>query len=369
MKNSINNLKLPTYPNKLHDKINETNLINSANIIFNKDINFFMLERENNDLTFDKKYNPSQSSSEFFKAHLKKTISNLKNFFKRNNFSKVKCVDIGCGKGEFVNLLNNDNYFDCYGFDTSYAGNNKEIQKRYLNKSDFDSEVNLIILKYVLDYIHPPNEFLNFLKEIFPKAYIFIEGPYIEDSIKNNRFYDICFEQVNYFSKKTYSNFFNGNILEHGESFGNQYYYFISHIKYFNHNSLTDFKKQRFKKINLNSLFPKMKIQLENIKKISDNSDKLWFWGAARKSVMFLHHLFDFYDSKLNKNKFGCVDQNLSKRGKYLPSTKIQVISTHDLLDKISKKDKIVISNPSYKNEIENFLHSNLNFKPQIIVL
>jgi len=33
------------------------------------------------------------------------------------------------------------------------------------------------------------------------------------------------------------------------------------------------------------------------------------------------------------------------------------------------KKDKIVISNPSYKNEIENFLHSNLNFKPQIIVL
>jgi len=365
----MNEINLPIYPNKLLDEINDTNLINSTTIKVNKDNNFFMLERENNDLTFDIKYNPSQVASEYFKIHLKNTVLNLKNFFIKNSFSKIKCVDIGCGKGEFVELLNNDNYFDCFGFDTSYAGTNKKIQKRYLNKKDFDSEVNLIILKYVLDYIYPPNEFLNFLKEIFPKAYIYIEGPYIEDSIKNNRFYDISFEQINYFSKKTYANFFNGNILKHGDTFGNQYYYFISHVKFFNHNSSNDFKKERYKKINLDTLFPKMKIQLKNLKNISESSDKLWFWGAARKSVMVLHHLFECYKSTINKDKFGCVDQNPAKHGKYLPSTKIKVISANDLMDKISKKDKIIITNPSYQNEIQNFLFANLYFKPQIIIL
>ncbi len=365
----MNNIKLPVYPNKLLDDLKDDNFINSASIKINEENNYIILERESNDLIFDERYNPSQNSSDFYKNHLKKTVSNIKNFLKDNGISKAKCVDVGCGKGEFVNLLNEDKYFNCIGFDTSYEGSSNKIKKRYLNKKDFDPEVNLVILKYVLDYIYRPYEFLNTLKEIFPNSFIFIEGPYIEDTIKKNRFYDICFEQINYFSKKTYSNFFKNKILNCGNTFGDQYFYLISHFKYLNKNSISNFKKESFKITNLDTLFPEMKTQLKKLKDIYDGSEKLWFWGAARKTVMILHHFFDYYKLALNSSKFGCVDQNSFKENKYLPSTKIKVLLAKNLLKKITEKDIIIVSNPLYQNEIEKYLNSNLNFKPKITIL
>tara|TARA_Y100000768_G_scaffold236298_1_gene178697 strand:+ start:523 stop:1620 length:1098 start_codon:yes stop_codon:yes gene_type:complete len=365
----MKNIKLPVYPNKLLDDLNDENLISAVNIKINEENNHVMLQREINNLLFDKKYNPSQSASDYFKIHLKNTASNIKSFLKENGLNEAKCIDVGCGKGEFVNLLNEDNYFNCIGFDTSFEGSNNKIHKRYLNINDFDTNVNLVILKYVLDYIYPPNEFLGFLKKIYPNAYIFIEGPLIEDTVKKNRFYDICFEQINYFSKKSYSNFFDDKILKSGDTFGNQYYYLISRLEYFNENSLINFKQENFKKIDLDNLFPQMKIQLENFKKVYDITDKLWFWGAARKTVMFLHHFFEYYNLDLNQQKIECVDQNISKEGKYLPSSKIKISSVKNLLKKLKIKDKIIISNPLYGSEIKNFLNSNLEFEPKLIIL
>ena len=365
----MNNIKLPVYPNKLLDDLKDDNFINSASIKINKENNYIILERESDDLIFDEKYNPSQNSSDLYKNHLKKTVSIIKNFLKENGISRAKCVDVGCGKGEFVNLLNEDKYFNCIGFDTSYEGSSNKIKKRYLNKKDFNTEVNLVILKYVLDYIYSPYDFLNTLKEIFPNAYIYIEGPYVEDTIKKNRFYDICFEQINYFSKKTYSNLFNNKILNCGNTFGDQYFYLISHFTHLNKNSISNFKKEKFKTTNLGTLFPEMNIQLKKLKEIYDEAEKLWFWGAARKTVMILHHFTECYKLALDFSKFGCVDQNNFKENKYLPSTKIKVLFAKNFLRKVKENDIIIVSNPLYRNEIEKYLNSNLNFKPKITIL
>ena len=143
----------------------------------------------------------------------------------------------------------------------------------------------------------------------------------------------------------------------------------ISHLKYFNQSSSINYEKNNYKNTDLEILFPEMKIQLKNLKKIYDISEKLWFWGAARKTVMFLHHFYEYYQSELSKDKFGCIDQNSFKDGKYIPSTKIKVIIPKKFLEKVKIKDSIIISNPFYENEIKNFLLSNLKFEPRIIIL
>lgn len=365
----MNSLKLPIYPNKLLENLDDDNLLDNVILKTNAKTKYITLQRENNNLSFDNKYNPSQSSSNLYKIHLQNTFRLIKSFLEEQGLNSANCVDVGCGKGEFVNLLNEDSFFNCIGFDTSYEGKNNKIQRRYLNENDYDPQINLVILKYVLDYIYPPNKFLEFLKKIFPNAYIFIEGPYIEDSIINNRFYDICYEQINYFSKESYLNFFNNKILKSGFTFGNQYFFLISHLKFYNKNSDIDYQAKNLKKINIENIFPNMKVQLTSLKKIYDESEILWFWGAARKTVMCIYHFFYNYEKELNLNNFRCIDQNTSKSGKYLPGTKIKVTTPERIIKKIKINDRIIISNPFYENEIKNYLNSKLEFDIKIIIL
>ena len=360
---------LPIFPNKLHHKKDEIDQNDIVSIYLNLKDNSLFLKRRNNNLLFDKDYNPSQSASHYYQAHLSNTANKLKNFFEERKYLKCKSVDVGCGQGEFVNLLNKDNFFNSIGFDTSYLGNDLKIKKRYLNKNDYDPEVNLITLKYVLDYIYPPNELLYLLKNLFPNAFIYIEGSYIEDTIKNNRFYDICYEQINYFSKKSYVNFFDGKILKNGKSFGDQYQYIISHVKDLNPNLSDEYKNQNLELTDLNNLFPNMTNSLEKIKELIKLPGKIWFWGAARKSVMFLHHLFNFTEINKYSYRFGCVDQDILKHEKYLPSTKLEVISPDNFLQQIKKEDKVIVSNPVYFNEIKNSLSLKLSFNPTILHL
>ena len=56
--------------------------------------------------------------------------------FKKYLPKNSNVVEVGCGKGDFVELLNNDGYFKATGYDVIYEGNNKNIFKRFLNSED-----------------------------------------------------------------------------------------------------------------------------------------------------------------------------------------------------------------------------------------
>ena len=47
-----------------------------------------------------------------------------------------KIVEVGCGKGDFVELVQADGSFKISGYDAAYEGKNPSIKKRYLNTKD-----------------------------------------------------------------------------------------------------------------------------------------------------------------------------------------------------------------------------------------
>ena len=77
-----------------------------------------------------------------------------------------KIVEVGCGKGDFVELVQSDGYFLIEGYDASYEGNNSLIKKRYLNHDDRLS-ADIVVLRHVLEHIPRPHEFLTMLSNIF----------------------------------------------------------------------------------------------------------------------------------------------------------------------------------------------------------
>ena len=80
-------------------------------------------------IKYSKNYNNEQSLSSVFQNHLNDVLRIIKSNFKKEE----KIIEIGCGKGTFFKILEN-NYKYVRGFDTSYDGKNKKIAKRYITK-------------------------------------------------------------------------------------------------------------------------------------------------------------------------------------------------------------------------------------------
>ena len=124
---------LPVLPNAPLETMNKKQLLGPMRLRFNSSLNF--LENEAFDpriIDYTKDYENSQiNSKKIFKPFEIRT-KNIKKKFPRNS----KIIEVGCGKGDFVQMIQNDNHFRVKGYDASYNGNNESIEKRYLNSND-----------------------------------------------------------------------------------------------------------------------------------------------------------------------------------------------------------------------------------------
>ena len=69
-------------------------------------------------------------------------------------------------------------------------------------------------------------------QKIFGKTKIFIEVPNYNWILKNNAFYDLTYEHVNYFSPKSLGLIFNNKYYKKGLCFNHQYQYILSNLNY-----------------------------------------------------------------------------------------------------------------------------------------
>ena len=146
----------------------------------NSKLNFIENEAFNSKLIdYSISYENSQVHSKKFKDHMIFVLSLLKQKFKKNSL----ITEVGCGKGDFLEMIQTDGYFKIKGYDASYNGHNKSIEKRYLNSSD-KIKTDLVVLRHVLEHIQNPYEFLFMLKKVFGEAMIYTEVPNYDWIIK-----------------------------------------------------------------------------------------------------------------------------------------------------------------------------------------
>jgi hypothetical protein len=302
---------------------------------------------------YDDNYQNNQGLSKKFQNHMASVLIILKS----NAHKGDKLVEVGCGKGDFFERLQADGYFDAYGYDATYEGENNRIEKRYLTEEDSLS-ADMVILRHVLEHIQDPYAFLKLLQSIFGHAKIYIEVPSFDWIRKNETFFDITYEHVNYFTQKTLSDMFSGKIIENGLLFDDQYQYVVANLT----NLSDDFANiyhsdESWKTLSFDQLFPSLSKKITAIEETAKQKDKIYLWGAATKGCMFLIHCM-LKNMVIDKVEFA-VDINPQKIGKYLPITKKPIKSKDDLFATATKNDLILISNPIYKDEIVEELNKN----------
>ena len=356
-------IEIPTVPNAPLTTKNDKQPFGKLKLRQNKELDFIEnVNFEINLIEYDDNYQNSQAHSDYFLNHMTDVIELLKKQLPKNS----NVVEVGCGKGDFVKLLNKDGYFNATGYDATYEGDNKNIFKRYLNSED-KIKTDLVILRHVLEHIEKPHIFLSLIKNIFGNGKIYIEVPNYDWIVKNQTFFDITYEHVNYFSQKSLTYFFDDKNPTRDLIFNNQYQYIISNIQNICNAFEEKYNNDKWVDINFYELFPNIKNSIiEIIKKLKPTSS-VYIWGAATKGCMFLVYCKNL-NLLLDKINFA-IDLNPNKQNKFLPYSLIPIKSKEEFFEVVKTEDVLLISNPNYKNEILREIQSNKIEGLEIVLL
>jgi 2-polyprenyl-3-methyl-5-hydroxy-6-metoxy-1,4-benzoquinol methylase len=163
-------------------------------------------------MTYDSKYNNEQALSPYFRRHLEGVAKIIESYL-----GKTDLVEVGCGKGSFLEMLVKDD-FDITGFDSTYEGTNERITRKYFEPGAIKS-ANHLILRHVLEHVQDPVDFLQQLKHANRgEGLIYIEVPCFDWICQRRAWFDIFYEHVNYFRLSDFQRMFD-NIVDSGHLF------------------------------------------------------------------------------------------------------------------------------------------------------
>lgn len=288
-------------------------------------------------VTYDQNYNNEQGHSPSFKRHLEQVAEVVE-----RALSREKLVEVGCGKGLFLEMLL-ERGIDVTGMDPSYDGTNPRVIKKYFEPGIIDTPARGLILRHVLEHVPGPFEFLSQLRETNGgSGLIYIEVPCFDWIIKKRAWFDIFYEHVNYFRLIDFDRMF-GKVIHKGRCFGDQYLYVIADLESLRAPVFAPFNPVNFPSDFLNGLMAK-------------DDTRASVWGAASKGV-----IYSLLRERAGYPVKAIIDLNPAKQGKYLPGTGIKVMSPKDAMMLLQKGDTITVMNPNYLGEIKRI--SNDKFK------
>lgn len=336
---------LPALPNVPLKTKEENHNLAPVRLRLNTDLNFIENEASSNSI-FDYRVDceNSQAYSAKFLEHMTTTLNLLKQQVKQHSL----IVEVGCGKGDFVEMVQTDGFFNIQGYDALYEGSNPSVEKRYLNACD-KIKADLVILRQVLEHVPNPYQFLSMLKEVFGKTRIYIEVPNKDWIVTHQTFFDISYEHVNYFSQLSLKKLFDAPTTIHGLLFDEQYQYVVADLTALNLEFNELYETKQWQYVSFADLFPNLQ---EDIKRLETaaHGRSVYLWGAATKGCLFLAHCA--HNNQLIGKVVFAIDQNPQKIGKFLPGSQIPIKSKEEFFKSAKHGDILIVSNSEYKEEI-----------------
>ncbi len=303
---------------------------------------------DDSQICYDENYQNNQATSNVFSAHMRHVYEVIKRQFPAGS----KLVEVGCGKGDFLNIVEADGHFDYAGFDFAYEGDNPNIHKRFLNEND-RIDADIIVLRHVLEHIQKPHLFLAMLAQVFPNTPIYIEVPDYTWITDHSAFFDLTYEHVNYFTPNSLSGLFTSS-MDSGLLFQHQYQYIIADLGSLTSDYTDHYNSDNWVTLDLKDIFKGMQNAINSIEQLNP-SQKIVIWGGATKGVLFAHHLKTLAPDVF-KRIGSAIDINPNKQDKYLPSTKLKIVSDADFIASANGDEIVVVMNPNYFDEIKLFL-------------
>ena len=293
-------------------------------------------------LTYGADYQNEQACSGVFQRHL----TNVKEIIDRY-FAGKPVIEVGCGKGYFLEHLRNSGY-QITGIDPAYEGDNPHIIK-----APFEAGLGLsaggIVLRHVLEHMKNPVEFLSAIAHANGgKGLIYIEVPCFDWICHHRAWFDIFYEHVNYFRHADFTHMF-GVVHERGHLFGGQYLYVVA--------DLGTLRVPHFEAREIVS-FPKDFLEgIRRVSSFSADSKHKAIWGGASKGMIFA-----LYMKRVGVDIDVVIDINPAKQGRFLAGSGLRVCSPEEGLRMLESGDDVFVMNSNYLDEIIALSNNQFNY-------
>lgn len=302
-------------------------------LIYNADFNPELMD-------YDEHYQNEQAVSPVFEKHLESVVQIVERSIGRKGL-----VEVGCGKGTFLEMLSAYG-FEVTGFDPTYEGGNPKIARHYFEPG-LGIQANGLILRHVLEHIQDPYNFLVQLRKANGGGgLIYIEVPCFNWICSHRAWFDIFYEHVNYFRLPDFHRMFD-HVIESGNIFGEQYLYVVADLASLKPPRYIEQHRADFPKDFLHGL-----LESNSVK-----NQPTAVWGGASKGVIFAL-------LKARNQQFVdiVIDINPAKQGRYLPASGLCVHSPAESFDRLPPGATIFVMNSNYLQEIKNMSNNLFNY-------
>jgi SAM-dependent methyltransferase len=285
-------------------------------------------------------------------------------------------LEIGCGKGDFINLLVELNEGKGIGVDPAYEvgrqnNPNLTFYKDFYSLDHGKLAADFICCRHTLEHIHGTQEFLRLIRNSLgdqTDKVIFFEIPQITRILDIQAFWDIYYEHCSYFSAGSLARLFRSTgyeILDLHLDYNDQYLLIeakpskVPSTKTFSIEESIDEQKKRVDnfKVKIQQQLGDWRQKLEVLKK---KGSKVVVWGGGSKSVGFLTNFADLEVIEY------VVDINPHMENNFIPGIGKKYVQPKFLKD--YKPDAVIIMNGIYKEEITKTLHE-MDVYPEVFAL
>lgn len=285
-------------------------------------------------------------------------------------------IEIGCGKGEFLNLLCRLGDNRAIGFDPAYVPdrNHDPAERKITFIQDFFSDkynickADFICCKMTLEHIHQTANFMNTLRRSIDdqaQTPVFFQIPDAERILRQVAFWDIYYEHCSYFTSEALIRLFENcgfDVLNTWTDYNAQYL-MIEAVAGDNSGSAEIDNTSAIHRTeelvcyfaeNYQSKLHRWKVYLNDL---YTNRQKVVLWGASSKAVAFLTTL------RIYDHIEYVVDINTYRSGSYIAGTGQKIVAPEFLRD--YKPDVVIVMNPIYKEEIRHTI-DDMGLKPEL---
>lgn len=285
-------------------------------------------------LSYDVDYQNEQAHSVQFQQHLNDVEAILARHFKDKSL-----IEVGCGKGYFLEMLRGLGYA-ITGIDPSYEGDNPDVIKAPFSR-ELGMAADAIVLRHVLEHISHPVGFLAEIAAANQGGQIYIEVPCFDWIIQHSAWFDVFYEHVNYFRLADLRAMF-GTVHEAGHLFGGQYLYIVADLS-----TLCCTPAEAPQPLMLPENFTaSLDRAVQIIRGAPEQGSAIW--GASSKGVIYSLAL-----QRAGVAVDRVVDINPAKQGRYLPLSGVRVSSPQEAMDTLPEGANLFVMNSNYLEEIK----------------
>jgi SAM-dependent methyltransferase len=323
---------------------------------------------------YSSRYEETQGFSKFFQQFHADLARRL---IQRFDLRGKRILEIGCGKGEFLNLLCAEGDNTGIGFDPVYVPerNTADLGDRVVFIQDLYSEAysgeraDFVCCKMTLEHIPDTRDFVSMVRRALegsPETVVFFQVPATERILRERAFWDVYYEHCSYFTAESLRDLFELSgfeVMDVWDEYGGQ----VLMVACRPGKPLRRVRAER----SLAALQEDVRAFGGEVERtIAEWRERLLtrqragrsivIWGAGSKGVAFLSKLGADIDVRY------AVDVNPYKHGTFLAGTGQEIVAPASLGAR--PPGVVVVMNPMYVGEIRDDLRA-LGVEPEILAL